>query len=272
MDQTRNHFQRNSSWNAPYTFSGKEKDVETGYGYFGARYYDSGLSIWLSVDPMSHALPHQSPFVYCSNNPISRIDKDGRLDTDWGLYPNGSLKQIGPTNDQPDVIYQVDANGEKIQNRRGDYNKIELSGKINVHEIYNMYQKNETNTLIIFDSYEDGKKLFTEAYPFFNRTQIEFSFYGYNIDSKDMFAMRTNHQSDWVIGNIPLTFSKIGELYFEYHYHFNSCFPSSQLSNGHPADREYRDQVLKNSPNAQIGIYYSRRLHNYSCTFMDFWR
>jgi hypothetical protein len=31
--------QRNSTWNAPYTFSGKEKDVETGYGYFGARYY-----------------------------------------------------------------------------------------------------------------------------------------------------------------------------------------------------------------------------------------
>ncbi|MBP1673504.1 MAG: hypothetical protein H6Q25_1319 [Bacteroidetes bacterium] len=28
--------QRNSLWNTPYTFSGKEKDAETGYGCFGA--------------------------------------------------------------------------------------------------------------------------------------------------------------------------------------------------------------------------------------------
>jgi len=105
MDQTRNHFQRNTSWNAPYTFSGKEKDAETGYGYvkklrffsslafgnekqvfhyahclrrFGARYYDSGLSIWLSVDPMSDKYPSMSPYNYCANNPVILVDSDGR--------------------------------------------------------------------------------------------------------------------------------------------------------------------------------------------------
>jgi len=70
--------QRNSSWNAPYTFSGKEKDAETGYGYFGARYYDSGLSIWLSVDPMSDKYPSMSPYNYCGNNPVILVDPDGR--------------------------------------------------------------------------------------------------------------------------------------------------------------------------------------------------
>ena len=34
-------------------FTGKEKDSETGYCYFGARYYDSDLSgLFLSVDPV----------------------------------------------------------------------------------------------------------------------------------------------------------------------------------------------------------------------------
>ncbi len=70
--------QRNSSWNAPYTFSGKEKDAETGYGYFGARYYDSGLSFWLSVDPMSDKYPNMSPYNYCANNPVILVDPDGR--------------------------------------------------------------------------------------------------------------------------------------------------------------------------------------------------
>jgi len=71
--------QRNSSWNAPYTFSGKKKDAETGYGYFGARYYDSGLSIWLSVDPMSDKYPSMSPYNYCANNPVILVDPDGRV-------------------------------------------------------------------------------------------------------------------------------------------------------------------------------------------------
>ena len=96
-------------WNTPYTFSGKEKDVETGYGYvkklrffsslafgngkqvshythclrrFGARYYDSGLSIWLSVDPMSDKYSNMSPYNYCTNNPVILVDPDGNSPKD----------------------------------------------------------------------------------------------------------------------------------------------------------------------------------------------
>ena len=61
-----------------YTFSAKEKDSETGLSYFGARYYSSDLSIWLSVDPMSDKYPSLSPYVYCANNPVKLVDPDGR--------------------------------------------------------------------------------------------------------------------------------------------------------------------------------------------------
>jgi len=77
MELARIYYQRNSTWNASYTFSGKEKDVETGYSYFGARYYDCDLSIWLSVDPMSDKYPSMSPYTYCANNPVILVDPDG---------------------------------------------------------------------------------------------------------------------------------------------------------------------------------------------------
>ena len=60
-----------------YTFSAKEKDTETGYSYFGSRYYSSELSIWLSVDPMADKYPSLSPYTYCANNPIKIIDPSG---------------------------------------------------------------------------------------------------------------------------------------------------------------------------------------------------
>jgi RHS repeat-associated protein len=75
--------QRKTGWSSRYSFSGKEKDEESGYSYFGARYYNSDLSIWLSVDPLASAAPHQSPYAYCSNHPINRIDPNGMWDGDY---------------------------------------------------------------------------------------------------------------------------------------------------------------------------------------------
>ena len=58
--------------------TGKEKDSETGYYYFGARYYNSDLSLWLSVDPMADKYPSLSPYNYCAWNPMKIVDPDGR--------------------------------------------------------------------------------------------------------------------------------------------------------------------------------------------------
>ena len=60
-------------------FTGKERDEETGYGYFGARYYDADLTTgWLSVDPMSDKYPGVSLYAYCAWNPVKLVDPDGR--------------------------------------------------------------------------------------------------------------------------------------------------------------------------------------------------
>ena len=59
--------------------TGKELDEETGYGYFGARYYDATLLTgWTAVDPMSDKYPNISPYAYCAWNPIKLVDPDGR--------------------------------------------------------------------------------------------------------------------------------------------------------------------------------------------------
>ena len=63
--------------NSTYTFSAKEKDIETGLSYFGSRYYSSDLSVWLSVDPMSDKYPSLSPYTYCADNPVKLVDPNG---------------------------------------------------------------------------------------------------------------------------------------------------------------------------------------------------
>ena len=68
-------FTLTNNWN--YTFSAKERDSETGLSYFGSRYYSSGLSIWLSVDPQAAKYASLSPYVYCADNPIVVVDPNG---------------------------------------------------------------------------------------------------------------------------------------------------------------------------------------------------
>ena len=62
----------------PQSFTGKERDSETGFSYFGARYYDSDiLTGWLSVDPLADKYPSLSPYNYCAWNPVKLVDPDG---------------------------------------------------------------------------------------------------------------------------------------------------------------------------------------------------
>ena len=70
--------QRNSEFDTRYKFTAKELDNESSYTYFGARYYDSDLSVWLSVDPMADKYPSTSAYMYCLGNPVKLIDPSGR--------------------------------------------------------------------------------------------------------------------------------------------------------------------------------------------------
>ncbi len=76
--------------NSSFTFSAKERDPETGYSYFGSRYYSSDLSIWLSVDPMSDKYPSLSPYTYCAENPVKLVDPDGEA---WWI-PRGKTEPV----------------------------------------------------------------------------------------------------------------------------------------------------------------------------------
>jgi RHS repeat-associated protein len=61
-----------------YRYSGKECDDSTGLYYYGARYYAPWLGRWMSPDP-SGAVDGLNLYVFVGNNPVSRVDRDGRM-------------------------------------------------------------------------------------------------------------------------------------------------------------------------------------------------
>ena len=64
----------------PYKFGGKELDPLSGLNLYdySARYYESALGRFMSIDPLCEKYYSISPYVYCANNPINAIDPDGQ--------------------------------------------------------------------------------------------------------------------------------------------------------------------------------------------------
>ena len=106
----------NNTWNTPYRFSdcanegkgklactmpsaanrrvelnAKELDEETGMYYYGARYYDPRLGLWMSTDPKAEKFPKMSPYAFSNNNPIFYVDIDGFEPTP---YPKALLGSV----------------------------------------------------------------------------------------------------------------------------------------------------------------------------------
>jgi RHS repeat-associated protein len=86
------------SHNSPYKFNGKELDEESGYTYFGARYYDPRIRIWASTDPLAEKFPSHSLYSFCFNNPLRFVDPDRRNPFDIIVYGSNNSSFTIKTN------------------------------------------------------------------------------------------------------------------------------------------------------------------------------
>lgn len=92
----------------PRKFTGKERDVETGLDYFGARYHGSRLARFTSIDPVTTWKDNLADplrwnrYAYGRNNPLRYVDPDGRK-----IEPTGSTEFLTAVNNARFMISSV---------------------------------------------------------------------------------------------------------------------------------------------------------------------
>ncbi len=117
----------------PYKFNGKELDQETGYYYYGARYYDPGAALWFGVDPLAYKYPEVGSYVYCNGNPVKYVDPDGR---------------------EKIVSFYTVGEGLEAKSQRSVDNKVIMKSADN-------YYDNANSVAIWAHGYNDGKAMIT---------------------------------------------------------------------------------------------------------------
>ncbi|WP_321333085.1 RHS repeat-associated core domain-containing protein [uncultured Bacteroides sp.] len=116
----------------PYKYNGKELDTERGLNLYdySARLMDPALGRFSTVDPKSEKYYSVSPYVYCANNSVDRVDPDGR---DWRVQT-----KYNPETDKIEYIMTVNAVLYNNSSNR-DINMEQLATSITkqVNDTYN---------------------------------------------------------------------------------------------------------------------------------------
>ena len=94
----------------PYKYNGKELDKMHGlntYDY-GARQHDPILARWDRIDPLCEKYYNVSPYTYCRDNPIIRIDVGGLYDFEGINNWSNPVIAVFPMEKQRDESIQLD--------------------------------------------------------------------------------------------------------------------------------------------------------------------
>ncbi|UUV21721.1 RHS repeat-associated core domain-containing protein [Paenimyroides aestuarii] len=117
--------------------------------YYGARYYDPRISIFVSVDPLAEQT--MTPYQYVNNNPIMLVDPTGMSAEG---PPEGEFPQGHQHTDEDGTKWKL--NGDLWENLSGGTN--ELVGSTTLQEITIEHDNRNIGTKIIDGFVDDFRK------------------------------------------------------------------------------------------------------------------
>ncbi len=236
------------SFVASYKFSAKEKDEETGYSYFGARYYMSDISIWNSVDPMADKYPNQSPFSYCGWRPINVIDPDGM--DEWEVNKRG------------DVTWKNDNGGDKTHTLfalNGKGNRTSESTTVKDRGVLDQLTKTNGKGISKAITDKNGQNDMIKTFKFLaDNTNVEWRLDRYSENNKSNYSLGTMHDGEFSPSSEDMGHSVASTIAF-IHSHPNtaSTLDAEKSSMGYWPDRNQiaGDSELKYSHYKKTSYY-----------------
>jgi RHS repeat-associated protein len=115
-----------------YLTTGHERDTETDLDYRGARFYDSEVVRFLSLDPLAAKFAAWSAYNYVLGNPIVFVDKDGKQPTD--IIVLSASDHVGPGIGHAAVLIGDDLHGWTLYSKGGTHSSSGASGRSNKNQ------------------------------------------------------------------------------------------------------------------------------------------
>ena len=230
----------------PYKYNGKEFDTKNGLNWYdyGARHYDPVLGRWNSIDPSADNYCNWTPYAYCKNSPIMRIDIDGK--DDYVISSRGNILVRKVTSSNVDRVYYGQlGSSQYITIADKELLPQMLKAQLNYEEGF--------STIGTTKNLNDAVKLFKFGA---DNTDVEWKIEAYSNEGDNTFAIGTDHNSKSV-GNVTGSNSEkaqLGDKKVDIHSH-----PSDETQSASVADQKSID-----APHNAVYFKKDGTLHEYN--------
>jgi RHS repeat-associated core domain protein len=231
-----------------YKYNGKELDRNDGLDWYdyGARQYAPAIGRWNAVDPSSEKHYNWSPYSYCKNNPVLRVDIDGK--DDYTVNSAGRLFKTvveGSTDD-------------RLMSTRSGVKPITVNDKKILSGMYNM-QDGKSGGLETYNStsnLEDAATVFKFGA---DNTSVEWKLDIYNDKGDKTAIIGTSGREDSVFSDKQSELNVKGDKVIDMHSHPYNAHASGQdmknlkIKTGAVYHRDSKVLFFYNSENPRIG-------------------
>ena len=219
-------------------------------------YYSDNIMMWLSVDPMSDERPNVSPYSYCQNNPIGRVDTWGMLDDEYEVNRKGEITKLNDNDhydangNEVDVIYNSDKSNsiQVSKNFMGNKKTQFVRGKRSNGEAEDYYPD-----LYSVTGDDKAKDIFEFMA---QNTDVEWSQTKVGTNRSQKNFISTSHKEASEAGQSWLL-SKGYTIRGHNHSHPYQQYPSD-------SDINWAMEVSQKFPNVELYIFHNGQYHEYN--------
>ena len=223
-----------------------------------ARMYDPLLMRFTTPDPLAAQFPSVSPYAYCNNNPVNRIDPTGL--SDFQIDQNGFITKVRDTDSDYHTIYASNKDGSINNQTFINVSKafLNTNQKDNIIVYVPSSNINENKQVDIYKGAVDESTSFFEFAA--TNTNVEWSQIKYTQDGKYQSIVGTTH-SENNDASLDYSYSLIRDgnisVYEANHSHTKSLSAS-------PADVDIRNSIMKTHPDLKTNIFVYGKNYEYS--------
>lgn len=218
----------------------------------------SSATAAMSIDPHCEKYYWISPYAYCKNNPIIRIDPDGR--DDYQLNRDGTMALLKKTDDQFHNLYATNTKGKLDKGNSLQVSRDVISSKVDRTESLGGDATASFSTYTIF-----GDDKATGIFEFAaNNTDVEWSLTSVSLEGakgyEEVNFLSTSNLSGIEYGGSFVFMDLKGRSDINYrshsHNHPQGWYPISW------GDVGFAGMIQNTYPSANLSIYLSGKVRN----------